>query len=348
MLPRPCRVIAALCLLALLAPPPARPAAPAAPSGPAAEKLAEANQLMERHRYDLAVDVFKKANKLAGGDCIDCLLGQARACNQIGAFADAIDSSRKVIGLTQDRAVLARAHNQLGLALIVKAKRENREDLAAAEQAFRKVLELSGGDFELARFNLGTTLLQLGRDAEGVALLKEFLEEQSEGVLATRARSLIENPRRAREDLAPGFTLVTLDGRTLSLDDLAGKVVLIDFWGTWCPPCREAIPTLKSLHGRLAGKEPFVVVGISVGTPKADLEKFIAANQMQWAQAMDDSGDLTELFGVRGYPTHLLIDSEGRIVYRQSGWGSRSAAELKTEVGRALRAAAKSARKAGP
>lgn len=101
------------------------------------------------------------------------------------------------------------------------------------------------------------------------------------------------------------------------------------------------------LHGRLAGKEPFVVLGVAVGTPQKDLEEFVAENKMEWLQVLDEHGEASDLFGVRGYPTHLLIDAEGRVVFRRDGWSSRSDQELKTEVGRALRAAAKAAKRAG-
>jgi thiol-disulfide isomerase/thioredoxin len=364
MLPASARALAPLCLLALLglaamASDPsaasaagsdqaAAPAPSAKPAGdPAAVKLIEAGQLLEQRRYDLALEAFKKANRLAGGSCVECLLGLSRAANQLGAYADALDSSRQVIALAKERGVLAQAHNQLGLALHQRSKGKEKEDLAAAEQAFRQVLELSRDGFELARFNLGLTLLELGRDKEGVAVLEQFVEEHSDDVLAARARSLIANPRRAREDLAPEFSFVTLDGRSRSLEDYAGKVVLLDFWGTWCPPCREAIPTLKSLHSRLAGSQPFVLVGVSVGTEKEKLEEFLAGNGIAWPQTVDERGDVSELFGVKGYPTHLLIDPEGRIVYRHRGWGRTSPKELQAEVGRALRNAARTAKRTG-
>lgn len=350
MLEATARALAPLCLLALLGaaqamPAPETPAAAA--TDPAAVKLIEAGQLLEQRRYDEALEAYKKANRLAGGSCAECLLGLARAANQVGAFADAIDSSRQVIALSKDRGVLAQAHNQLGLALLQRSKSKEREDLAAAEQAFRKVLELSRDGFELARFNLGLTLLQLGRDPEGVAVLEQFVEERPDGVLAARARSLVANPRRAREDLAPEFSFVTLDGRARSLGDYTGKVVLIDFWGTWCPPCREALPTLKSLHNRLAGSQPFVLVGVSVGTEKEKVEEFLAANKIDWPQTVDERGEVSELFGVKSYPTHLLIDPEGRVIYRGRGWGRTSPKELQAQVGRALRNAARTAKRAG-
>jgi hypothetical protein len=97
-----------------------------------------------------------------------------------------------------------------------------------------------GTNLPILHFNLGYTLLQEGRDAEGIAELKKFTAVESEGAKADQALKLIENPRRAREAYAPDFSFITSEGEYLSLDDLRGKVVLLDFWGTWCPPCVES------------------------------------------------------------------------------------------------------------
>ena len=94
------------------------------------------------------------------------------------------------------------------------------------------------------RFNLGLVLLRMERDDEGVSELREFVKLVPNAASAAEARRMIADPRRARVSFAPDFAVVSLDGQKLSLESLRGKTVLIDFWGTWCPPCRAATPDL--------------------------------------------------------------------------------------------------------
>jgi thiol-disulfide isomerase/thioredoxin len=145
-------------------------------------------------------------------------------------------------------------------------------------------------------------------------------------------------------DLAPAFTLKTLDGKTLTRDGLKGKVVLLDFWATWCAPCRMALPELKDLQAKNAGK-PLVIVSVSVDdTPKV-VEEFARGNGMSWPQAWDRGMQVTGgVFRVDTFPSYVVIGADGRIAYRQHGWSpGRSAALLDDAVSKALAAMGKKA-----
>ncbi|HKI05107.1 MAG TPA: TlpA disulfide reductase family protein [Thermoanaerobaculia bacterium] len=138
-------------------------------------------------------------------------------------------------------------------------------------------------------------------------------------------------------DLAPAFSLQTLDGKTLTRDGLKGKVVLLDFWATWCGPCRQALPELKDLQKKNA-RQPLVIVSISVDEDRKLIESFVSSNGMSWPQAWDREGEVTAgIFRVGDFPSYLVLDAEGRIAYRQRGWGpGRSAALLEEAVSKAL------------
>src|SRR3954447_16082074 len=90
-------------------------------------------------------------------------------------------------------------------------------------------------------------------------------------------------------DPTPVFDLQTLDGKTINISSLKGKVVLLDFWATWCVPCRKALPELKELRHQKAGK-PLVVISVSADEDRKAVEEFVRANGMDWPQAWDGQG----------------------------------------------------------
>ena len=143
-------------------------------------------------------------------------------------------------------------------------------------------------------------------------------------------------------DLAPAFSLQTLDGKTLTRDSFKGQVVVLDFWATWCLPCRQALPELKDLRQKNAG-QPLVLVSVSVDENRKAIESFVSGNGMSWPQAWDREGRVTGgVFRISDFPSYVVLDAEGRIAYRQSGWSpGRSAALLDEAVSKALAASGK-------
>ncbi|HYU32669.1 MAG TPA: redoxin family protein [Thermoanaerobaculia bacterium] len=330
--------------LSLASPSLQAPAATAEERPPAyAQKLAEGKDLLDDKKYYEAVKALREADKLANGSCLECHLALARAYNKLGAWRDGLKQAEAALGMTSDRSRLAEAYNERGIALLAMAG-DDMKQLAEAEKGFRQVLELTGGEgANAARFNLGYTLLRMSRDDEGVAALKAYLEQEPQGPFSEDARDLIETPLRARKRLIPDFELVTLDGSFMTSDDLRGKVVLLDFWGTWCPPCVAAVPTLRTWSQRRE-KDPFVLVSVSTDTDEAALRAFVAKNKMQWPQVWDGNHLFTSKCKVDRFPTYLLVSHEGEIVYKTSGWGPGIEEELRGKIFFAIRAAKESAK----
>lgn len=203
------------------------------PSGPKVptDKLQEGRGQYDAGKYEEAVRTFKEADKLANGSCAECRLWLAKSLDKIGAYKDGLKDADAVLGMTTNPTILVGAYNERGVALVGLAANDPKQ-LEPAEQAFRKALELSEGKVNAIRFSLGVTLLQMSRDAEGVAMLKEYLEKGPGAADAEIAKKLIANPVRARKKIVPDFELTTLSGEYLTAEDLRGKVLLLDFWGT--------------------------------------------------------------------------------------------------------------------
>ncbi len=128
--------------------------------------------------------------------------------------------------------------------------------------------------------------------------------------------------------VAPAFTLPRVGGGEVSLADSAGRVRLVDFWTTWCPPCREEIPMLNELQ--LAyGERGFDILAIS--PEEADiLEEFMAENPVEYTSLVGTE-ELVHEYGAMGYPTAFLIDGDGYVVDLFFGPKPRSVLEKKIE-----------------
>lgn len=127
------------------------------------------------------------------------------------------------------------------------------------------------------------------------------------------------------------FSVADLDGRTITSASLRGKVVLVNFWATWCPPCRAEIPDLVRLQDKYRDK--LVVLGISEDEGGVDLVKaFAAEHRINYPIAME-TPELAKVFkGVSALPTTFVIDPEGRIQQRHVGLLNAATTELETQV----------------
>ena len=104
-----------------------------------------------------------------------------------------------------------------------------------------------------------------------------------------------------------------LDGKKVKLSSYRGKVVLFDFWATWCGPCKAMIPHERELVEKHKDK-PFAILSVSVDDEKKDLAEFLGTEKMPWAHWWDGpKGPVVKLFRVRSFPTLFLIDAKGMV-----------------------------------
>jgi len=119
--------------------------------------------------------------------------------------------------------------------------------------------------------------------------------------------------------MAADFSLPTTDGKQLRLSDYKGKVVILDFWATWCPPCRRSIPDLIALKEEF-GPKGFEIIGVSVDTDsKADVAPFVKDNGINYPVVFGNMQVYQQYGGIRVVPTSYVIDTEGKIVKRYEG-----------------------------
>ncbi|MDI6640928.1 MAG: TlpA disulfide reductase family protein [Elusimicrobiota bacterium] len=115
-----------------------------------------------------------------------------------------------------------------------------------------------------------------------------------------------------KETPAPDFTLPKLTGKTLTLSELRGKVIILDFWATWCPPCRAEIPFFVELQNEY--KEQLAIVGVCLDRDDRDnIKKFIEKIGINYPIVMGDPKVVKDYGGIKGIPTTFIIDKNGNI-----------------------------------
>ncbi len=302
-----------------------------------AQALKQGDVFESKRKYDLALDSYRRADKLSHHTSAVAYLHIAMVERKEGQFSDALDDAKKSVKAAGDDksavldALLLRAN-----ILVQMSGKPSDKKLKEAEEELHQALAISPNE-PLCHFDLGYVLLKQGRDAEGIPELKACLDSpRTDSATREEARRIIANPVRAREPFAPDFSFRTLEDKEVSNAGLHGQVVLIDFWGTWCQACREAIPILRSLHKKYAG-QPFQLVGVSSDDDEELVRTFAQAQHMDWPEHVDLNGEVLAAFQVESFPTFVVIDKDGVIRFRQSGVGPVTQGELEETIGKALK-----------
>lgn len=134
-------------------------------------------------------------------------------------------------------------------------------------------------------------------------------------------------------EVAPAFRLTTIDGRTFSLDAAKGKVVVINFWASWCGPCKVEAPHFEKAYMEFKA-QGVRFIGIAVDDSTDDVKAFVKREGLSFPIGLDDTGDIPKLYGVMALPKTVIVGKDGRI--KLSRMGLIREAELFTEIRRNL------------
>jgi peroxiredoxin len=145
------------------------------------------------------------------------------------------------------------------------------------------------------------------------------------------------NAGLATGDLAPDFVLPRLDGSVQKLSNYRGKVVLVNLWATWCPPCLEELPLLNRIQ-EMYGPRGVVVLGLAGDDEPQRVRDFVAANPIAFDVLLDVGGEVGTRYGITGYPETFIVDREGRLRHQLIGPLPADAGRPTTEMAAAIEA----------
>ena len=141
-------------------------------------------------------------------------------------------------------------------------------------------------------------------------------------------RKIADTTIAGEGSMAPDFTVEMVSGEKITLSDLRGKVVLLNFWATWCPPCREELKHVQAeIIDRFKGEE-FVFIPVSRGEEKSTVEEFRKSTGYGFPMGLDPEQNIYRLYASNYIPRNFLIDRDGKIVLASVGYDTDEFAEL--------------------
>lgn len=190
-------------------------------------------------------------------------------------------------------------------------------DLTKAQLLLEKYIS-AGTDSKNMKSMLSDVFIKLGgKENDYEKYLSQF-EQSAKQKLIAKLKSEIKN------DPAPQFTLTDLDGNSVSLSDYKGKVVVVDFWATWCVPCLQSMPAMKKAIEKFSNIQfLFVNTWERVDNKKKNAIDFINENNYPFQVLLDDENEIVSKFDVQGIPTKFIIDKNQHIRFKSVGFSGK-------------------------
>ena len=264
---------------------------------------------------------WRQANTVAADECTECFERVATLSFRVGRWEDAIRAATQFAQVAPGAKDQAYAELLHGSAVFhLNDDQPTPKELAEADAVLKAAI-VHDPELRTALYLDGRALAALHKDDEAREAFTRYVQMAPEGdKYKARAQNYLANLSLARATMAPPFSVTTMDGRVMSLDQLHGRVVLLDFWATWCVPCRQFLPRLQTLAADLKD-EPFTLVSVSWDEDEDAWKKYVAANGMTWPQVLDASHALSNTYGVDGLPHTFTIDADGALKSEVVGVG---------------------------
>jgi thiol-disulfide isomerase/thioredoxin len=139
----------------------------------------------------------------------------------------------------------------------------------------------------------------------------------------------------ALEDAAPDFTLKSRAGENIKLSELRGQVVLINFWASWCGPCRQSFPWMNDLQKRY-GDKGLAIVAVNLDKDREFANAFLSEVPASITVVFDPAGTTAERYKVKAMPTTVLVSADGHVLVTHTGFDARHAPEFEAQIAEAL------------
>ncbi len=141
-------------------------------------------------------------------------------------------------------------------------------------------------------------------------------------------------PARAlgETDVPPNFTLGEENGHAVSLSDFRGKVIYLDFWASWCGPCKQTLPWMQALQERF-GSRGLEVVAVNLDTERTAADSLLGTMKRTFTVLFDPAGTVAGLYRIPAMPTSFIIDRSGRVTAVHAGFSDTDRAEIEREIG---------------
>jgi thiol-disulfide isomerase/thioredoxin len=303
----------------------------------------EARAYRQDGQAQLARDGFVKANKIAGGICVPCLNRVYELDMELRDYKHAIATAQQLIPLSPTPKEKSVNEGRQGDAMLQAAGEKVKPEQLEAVHAVMQAALADHPKNQKALWDDAFVLARMNKTDEAKEEFARYVERAAPNdPKRVRAAHFAENPELAKLKMAPPFEVKTLDGTVFNLDEMGGKVVLLDFWATWCGPCQESLPELRHLAKEFAG-QPFVLLSISGDDDGAKWREFVAKNQMTWLQYRDRDDHVSKLFDAHLIPHYFIIDSDGVLTTESVADNTAIEGKIKKLIKRANESAAAAA-----
>ena len=290
--------------------------------------LHESVDFRQRGQLSSALDSAQKALKLAKGNCSECQRLIVDLQFQMDRPQDAASSAASWASHATSPAEKATAEYLNARALVLEDKDKHSDALLhRADQVLQQAAKDAPSDPAVHMLE-GRVLAALKQESDARAqFLACAATPGATPIQCRRANAYAQNISLAANDEAPDFTISRDDGAPVTLESLAGKVVLIDFWATWCGPCARDRSYVQSIAKEF-DKDNFVLLGISTDADEDAWKHHVHENRMVGIQVRDHRDTMKDMFHVGGIPTYLILDGNGIIRFRTTG----ALKDLRTKV----------------